>query len=106
MTENNKWRYANSKIYKLIDHQGYYYWGSTCLPLHKRLYSHKEYSKRDPEMKIYTIFTHERFVNGEIKIVLEKEFSLTSQKQLLREENKFITVSLEDIKCLNSNRKP
>ena len=38
-------RYANSKVYKLIDDEGYYYYGSTCMPLHKRYHDHKKSSK-------------------------------------------------------------
>ena len=102
MTETDKCRYANSKIYKLIDDEGYFYWGSTCMALHKRYFSHKRKSKREPERKIYTVFTHSRFLSNEIKIVLEKQVVLSSKEELLREEDRYIQQSIDDNKCLNS----
>ena len=67
-------RYATSKVYKLIDEDGYYYYGSTCLPLYKRMYLHRTTSKIKPNRKIYIVFTHERFLKDEIKIVLVESF--------------------------------
>ena len=55
MTENQNNRCANSKVYKLVDDDGYYYYGSTCLPLHKRLYDHKKASKTSTGRK-YTLY--------------------------------------------------
>ena len=104
MTENETNRYANSKVYKLCDDEGYYYYGSTCMPLHKRLYDHKRRSKEVQNRKVYIIFTNERFIANEIKIILVEEFSLKSKEELLREENKYIEQSLNDQKCLNSLR--
>ena len=69
MTEIKNKRYLNSKIYKLFDEEGYYYYGSTCFELRQRLFNHKKMAKRSPSTKIYTIFTYERFMNDEIKIV-------------------------------------
>ena len=94
-------RYKSSKVYQLIDEQGYYYYGSTCLPLHKRLYIHKKLSKKYVNRKIFTIFTYERFCNNEIKIILVEEFILQNKSQLLREENKYIEKRLNDPRCLN-----
>ncbi len=103
MTETKTNRYNNSKVYKLVDEQQYYYYGSTCLPLHKRAYFHRMKSKECPERKIYNVFTHERFLNGEIKIVLVEQFNLNSKEELFKEENKYIERSLNDEKCLNSH---
>ena len=102
MTENKNNRYANSKVYKLVDDDGYYYYGSTCLPLHKRLYNHKTASKTSTDRKIYSVFTYERLQNVEIKIILVKQINLNTKKELLREENIYIEQSLSDPKCLNS----
>ena len=98
MTEN---RYSKSKVYKLIDDQGFYYYGSTCLPLHKRTYRHKCDSMKNPQRKIYTVFTHERFLRGEIKTVLVEELNLQNKEQLFRAENNYIQNNLNDPKCLN-----
>ena len=103
-SETNTNRYVNSKVYKLVDDQGYYYWGSTCMPLSKRFYGHKQASQIRESIKVYTIFTHARFMNSEIKIVLGKTFNLNLKEELAREENKYIEQSLDDDKCLNSIR--
>ena len=102
MTENETNRYSNSKVYKLCDDEGYYYYGSTCLPLHKRLYNHKCKAKEEKYRKVYNIFTSERFNANEIKIVLVEEFCLKSKEELLREENKYIESSFNNPHCLNS----
>ncbi len=57
-----------------------------------------------PTRKIYRIFTYDKFLYNEIRIVLEKSFILNSKEELLREENKLIEHSLEDPKCLNAQR--
>ena len=66
MIENKTNRYANSKVYKLVDDDGYYYYGSTCLPLHKRFYDHKRRSKEEQNRKVYRVFTTDRFNANEI----------------------------------------
>ena len=95
-------RYAHSKVYKLVDDTGYYYFGSTCMPLHKRLHEHKSKSNRAKDRKIYSVFTTERFERNEIKIILVEEFQLENKEQLIKEENKYIEVSINDPFCLNS----
>ena len=99
MTDN---RYAHSKVYKLVDDTGYYYFGSTCMPLHKRLHNHKRKSKCVCERKIYKVFTHQRFENNEIKIILVEEFNLQSKEQLIKEENNYIQKHIDDEYCLNT----
>ena len=95
-------RYANSKVYKLVDGEGYYYYGSTCLPLHKRFYYHKLDSNRKPDQKVYKVFTYDRLCNNDIKIILVEELCLENKEQLLKEEHKYIEKGLNDEKCLNS----
>ena len=102
MIENKTNRYANSKVYKLVDDDGYYYYGSSCLPLHKRLYYHKVDAQRRPESRVYKMFTHTRLCNGEVVIILVEELNLENKEQLLREEHKYIEHNLNDPKCLNS----
>ena len=94
-------RYAHSKIYKLTDGQ-YYYYGSTCLPLYKRAFSHRKSSKKDINRKVYTVFTYERFARGEIIIRLVEELKLENKEQLLRKENEYIEKHINDKFCLNS----
>ena len=94
--------YSHSKVYKLLDDNGYYYFGSTCLQLHKRYYQHKKLAQSISTRKLYAIFTYERFLNKEIKIVLIEELHLSNKEELLKEENKHIEKCLNDEKCLNS----
>ena len=76
-------------MYKLVVDDDYYYYGSSCLPLYKRLYIHKIDSKVGSNRKIYTVFTYERFCKSYIKIVLVEAFKLENKETLLREENKY-----------------
>ena len=94
--------YSHSKVYKLQSDDGYYYWGSTTQQVCYRLSDHKVVSKKEQNRKIYSIFTHERFCKGDIKIVLVEEFKLENKEQLLREEDKYIKISIDDPFCLNS----
>ena len=97
----NENRYNNCKIYKLIDNiNNYFYIGSTCLSLSKRLYGHKQKSKLNPNQKIYKYINTIGWDN--IKIVLIKELNLNNKEQLLRAENEIIEKHLNDPLCLNS----
>ena len=99
--ENN--RYNNSKIYKLVDQvNGYFYIGSTCNPLSKRLYWHKYDARKHPEQKVYKYFNEIGFDN--VKIILIEEHYLDNREQLIREEDKVIQMYIDDEKCLNSIR--
>ena len=101
--ENN--RYNNSKIYKLVDQvNGYFYIGSTCNPLSKRLYWHKNDAKKQSRQntKVYKYFNEIGWDN--VKIVLIQENYLDNKDQLLREEDSIIQMYLHDEKCLNCNR--
>ena len=80
-------KYHNSKVYKLQADDYYYYGSTTQKYLSSRLIDHKRYSKKQKARKLFTVFTYDRFVKGEIKIVLVEEFKLENKQQLLREEN-------------------
>ena len=97
MTDN---RYSHSKVYKLIDENtGMFYIGSTCLPLHKRLYQHRYNSKQEN----YTNIALYKHFNNDFKIILIEEFQLQNKEQLRREENKYIERFKHDELCLNMN---
>ena len=101
--ENN--RYNNGKIYKLVDQvNGYFYIGSTCNPLSKRLSWHKQNAKKQTfqNIKVYKHFNSIGWKN--VKIVLIQEHYLDNKEQLLREEDNIIQMYLHDEKCLNSIR--
>ena len=94
--ENN--RYNNSSIYK----KSYFYIGSTCNPLSKRLYWHKYNAKKQPDRKVYKYFNSIGW--DKVKIVLIEEQFLDNKQQLLREEDRVIQMYIDDEKCLNSIR--
>ena len=99
--ENN--RYNNSSIYKMQDQiNGYFYIGSTCNPLSKRLYWHKCDAKKQPDRKVYKYFNSIGWDN--VKIILIEQHYLDNKQELIREEDKVIQMYLHDEKCLNSNR--
>ena len=101
--ENN--RYNNSSIYKMQDQiNGYFYIGSTCNPLSKRLSWHKRNANQDKykNAKVYKYFNEIGWNN--VKIVLIEEHYLDNKQQLLREEDRVIQMYLHDEKCLNSYR--
>ncbi len=90
-------------MYKLIDTvNGYYYIGSTCMPLRKRLSSHKSFANIKSEQKVYKYFNYVGWDN--VKIILHSEHYLDNKEQLLREEDNVIQMHLDDTKCLNSRR--
>ena len=92
--------YSKGKIYKLwsLDNLDMVYIGSTCQPLHKRLYGHKKdwgRWKRTGE-KYYS--SYDMFENCQgVKIELVIECPCDNKNQLLRTEGKYI----REIDCIN-----
>lgn len=82
--------YKNGKIYKLVnDELNLTYYGSTCAPLHKRLYQHKH--KSNPcSSKIL-------FESGEVKIFLVELFPCNNRIELRQKERHYI----ENNDCVN-----
>lgn len=95
MTTN---RYANGKIYRLVSSvDNEFYIGSTCMPLSKRLYTHKAEAKHEPTPT-------QKYLNNigwqNVKIVLIEEFPCENKMQLEQRERKWI----EDLNpSLNKN---
>lgn len=81
-------RYDNGKIYKLVNNaDDEIYVGSTCLPLHKRLYDHK-IDARHKTMRVYQHLNPIGFDN--VQIVLIENFSCKSKDELLKRERHWI----------------
>ena len=96
-------RYNNGRIYKIVDTvNGYFYIGSTCNPLTKRLSKHKYDSKRQPERSVYKYFNSIKWEN--VKIILITECYLDNKEQLLREEDNYIQMYNDNPLCLNIKR--
>ena len=96
-------RYNNANVYKLIsDVDDYFYIGSTCTSLSKRINAHKSNSKNYPEIKVYAHFNMVGWEN--VKIILISEHYLDNKEQLLREENNYIKMHKNDKFCLNTKK--
>lgn len=93
-------RYENGKIYRLIGDDGFYYIGSTCLPLYKRLHIHKRKAKKWPDRKVYKHFAALGW--EKVKIVLIEDFSCNNKDALCKREQEVLEQNLSD-KCLNTN---
>jgi group I intron endonuclease len=82
-------RYANGKIYRLVNSvDNEVYVGSTCLSLAKRLYAHKQKAKQDIERRVYKHLNEIGFEN--VSIVLVEEFPCENKMQLERRERHWI----------------
>ena len=82
-------RYANSKIYKLVnDIDDETFIGSTCLPLRKRLSSHKIAAKSDMSRRMYA---HLSSVGWDtVKIVLIEAYPCSNKDELVRHERRWV----------------
>ena len=100
--ETKQNRYNNTKIYKIIHPEtGYFYIGTTCDRLSKRLCYHKSKAKEYPNRSIYKCFNEISWEN--VKIILIDQISVNNREEQLRIENKYIETHIDDEKCLNSN---
>ena len=78
-------RYAHSKIYKLVnDVDDEIYVGSTCMPLRKRLNSHRRCARSKPRLPAYDHLDEIGWDN--VHIVLLKEYNLENKEEILAKE--------------------
>ena len=86
-------RYKNGKIYKLVnDYNDKVYFGSTCLPLYKRLYKH-----RHQKLKSVTDMVEDIY---DLKIILVENYPCETKEQLLMRERYYI----DNFDCCNKMR--
>ena len=81
-------RYNTSKIYKLVnDVDDKIYVGSSCLPLSKRLYSHKQQAKHKPA----PVHHHLNSIGWEhVRIILIESVNVNTKEQLVMREQHYI----------------
>jgi len=86
-------RYKNGKIYKIVNNENdKVYYGSTCVPLYKRMYQHR---------KIHDCMSKNIGVDlKQCQIILVEEIKCENKQQLLMRERWYI----ENNECLNKNR--
>ncbi len=83
--------YSKRKIYKLVDMvNGYFYIGSTCNSLSRRLYEHRAKAKQFPERKVYRYLNEIGFEN--IRIILIIDYPDCTNKNENLEKSKNISI--------------
>lgn len=93
-------RYQNGKIYKLVsDVSDDVYYGSTCMPLAKRLYEHKKAYRQYKKGRgnYVTSFKILEWGLDNCDIVLVEEYPCDNKMQLLKRERHYI----ENLNCVN-----
>lgn len=95
--------YSQAKIYKLIDNDGYYYYGSTCETLEERFQNHKYKAVKYPNRKVYKRFFEVGWNNVQ-PILVTDDCHVENDDQLREFEDTFIEPVLNDLKCLNEFR--
>ena len=96
--------YSKSKIYKLQCNDGYFYIGSTCDELRKRLYYHKQDCKKQHRINT-RVYKHINSVNWDnVTIILIEQFNCENKDELRMKENEYIQKELNNELCLNTNR--
>jgi len=84
-------RYKNGKIYKIVNNvNDKIYYGSTCVPLYKRMYRHREPKNRCMSKSIGVDLK-------ECQIILVEEIQCENKQQLLMRERWYI----ENNVCIN-----
>ena len=90
--------YDQSKIYRLIDDDGFYYYGSTIDTLPNRFSKHK-YDAKTRASRVYKHLTGKGW--EKVKIELVEEFKCANKKELVAKEQEYISNNQSD-KCLNT----
>lgn len=93
--------YKNGKIYRLQCNDGHYYIGSTTQKLMRRLYHHKETSKKDNTIA-YQHIKQLGWKNVEIQLI--EDYPCDVKKDLNEREDYYIRQSKDDPLCLNEKR--
>ena len=90
--------YQNAKIYKIVsDFTDKIYIGSTCSPLSKRHYEHKQKSVRYTRLNKSYITSHELIKLGETQIELIEDYPCDRKEQLNAREAHYIRLYKENV---------
>ena len=92
MTETDKNKYHNGKIYTIRSHMtDKYYIGSTCSPLHKRFYEHKTKFKYETSNNLNNYYSSfELLKYDDVYIELLEEFKCENKMELNKREGELI----------------
>ena len=99
LTKNDKInKYQNAKIYTIRSHQtDKYYIGSTCSPLHKRLYEHKLDFKRFKAGKYHHVSSFEIIKYDDCYIELYEAFKCENRNELTKREGEIIRLHKNEL---------
>jgi len=93
--------YENGKIYKLQCEDGYFYIGSTCNPLCKRIANHRQESKTNTNK----LYSHIKEIGwNRVKIVLIENVYCKNKEELRKKEDEHIQQNRNNPFCLNTLR--
>jgi predicted GIY-YIG superfamily endonuclease len=93
--------YKNGKIYRIQCTDGYYYIGSTTQKLMRRLYHHKETSKKD-KTQFYNHMNKLGWEHAAIELI--EDYPCQVKQELSKREDEYIMEHKEDPFCLNLKR--
>jgi hypothetical protein len=91
--------YSKSKLYRLFDDKGFFYYGTTVESLAIRKAKHKYDSKSHTEQKVYKQFNNNW---DNVKIELVKSCPCESKEELHTIENDAIRLEKTNPLCLNT----
>jgi hypothetical protein len=91
-------KYHNGKIYSIRSYTTEkFYIGSTCTPLHKRLYNHRNKYAQYNQGRYHFVSSFEVVKNDDCYIELLEEFKCENKDELNKREGEWIRTNLNDI---------
>lgn len=90
--------YQKGQIYRLwSEHTNKFYIGSTCSPLAKRLWEHRNDYNLFIKEKQHYMTSYELFKLGDVKIELLEDFPCNNKKELNRREGQLIRLHKDNL---------
>ena len=98
VTKNDKNKYHSGKIYTIRSHRtDKYYIGSTCSPLHKRLYQHKLQYRMFQAGKFCLVTSFEIIKFDDCYIELYENYKCNNRNELTKREGEIIRLLKTDV---------
>ena len=98
VTKNDKNKYHSGKIYTIRSHRtDKYYIGSTCSPLHKRLYQHKLQYRMFQAGKFCLVTSFEIIKFDDCYIELYENYKCNSRNELTKREGEVIRLLKNEV---------
>ena len=98
VTKNDKNKYHSGKIYTIRSHRtDKYYIGSTCSPLHKRLYQHKLQYRMFQAGKFCLVTSFEIIKFDDCYIELYENYKCNNRNELTKREGEVIRLLKNEV---------